>query len=132
MPDIELNPDLTAVVEARLEVGRRIQEQRDKFQRHANRKLERFNREILANNEKCTIALAKGLGIAIPTGSHMGMKRPGVGIVSWDGPDPRQPKADQVADLSKAVQEITSAEKALAPITPLPVAAAANGDGHAH
>lgn len=137
MPTIELNADQTAIVSAHEKVWKRIEAEAAEYAAEVARRIQRLQvksmnrqgrlqREAGASHDECLVALAKSLGVPIPNGAFVGTVRPGVAVVSWDGPDPRK-QAEQAQDRPK--DQPPSPPEKEATITPMPVGAS-NGAGH--
>lgn len=118
MPHFDLDFMASELVTARLETDNRIRLEAEKFERWAQRKRERFQRERTNNQTRLNRVVANVLGKTLPKGAAIGLAADGHAIVEWPGePAPQAAPTPTVDD--------STAEERLATITPM--TAPANG-----
>lgn len=113
MPQVDLNAVQAALAAAHGDVNNRIVRDAQRFQRHAEKKQARFQREGQNNQVKMFSALSASLGFQVPMNAVVIAKPDGGAVLEWQGADPRQPaETPPAADPPAAAPQAAQPEPA--------------------
>lgn len=111
MPRIDLDAVQSALVKTSIDVERRIDADRNRFQRYANKKLQRLHRETQNNSTRTMQAIAESTGAKIPSDAFLGVAPDGRAFVEWRDPIPAKPptppdppKVDQIHEAQRPIR----------------------------